>query len=128
MLKITLHDSAKTFRLELEGKLAGPWVREVELCWQTAESSIQDKDLIIDMREVTFVDASGEALLKDLHKAGAQFVAKTPLIRELIFDITGKREQTEENSANVSPLIHRLLPFLLLLAVVIMVHDAFMLA
>src|ERR1017187_41000 len=39
MLKITLHDSAREFRLKLEGRLSGPWVNELEQCWKTASST-----------------------------------------------------------------------------------------
>jgi hypothetical protein len=33
MLRITLHDNPESLTVQLEGRLAGPWVREVEDCW-----------------------------------------------------------------------------------------------
>ena len=33
MLKITTHDNGKRIVLELEGKLVGPWVNELERVW-----------------------------------------------------------------------------------------------
>jgi hypothetical protein len=34
MLRITVHDNPGALTFQLEGKLAGPWVREVEECRQ----------------------------------------------------------------------------------------------
>ena len=35
MLKITTLVKAKSTVLRLEGRLAGPWVQELELCWDS---------------------------------------------------------------------------------------------
>ena len=34
MLRITVHDTQQALTFQLEGRLAGPWVSEVEECWQ----------------------------------------------------------------------------------------------
>jgi hypothetical protein len=34
MLKITLRSEAGVLFFQLEGKLAGPWVKELERCWR----------------------------------------------------------------------------------------------
>ena len=36
MLRITIHDDPGSLTFQLEGKLAGPWVAELEDCWQKA--------------------------------------------------------------------------------------------
>lgn len=89
MLKITVHDTASEFRLRLEGKLAGLWVRELGQCWQTAASSLAGRTLagrkiILDLREVDFVDEEGQALMCRMSHAGVKFVAATPLIRDIL--------------------------------------------
>src|ERR1017187_2255820 len=63
MLKITLHDSAREFRLKLEGRLSGPWVHELEQCWMTASSTTHGRNTVLDLGEVDFVDLAGESLL-----------------------------------------------------------------
>ena len=80
MLKITLHDSAGEFRLNLEGRLAGAWVRELELCWRTASSTTGGRRTVVDLADVDFVDPAGEALLAQMHGAGVQLLGDTPLI------------------------------------------------
>jgi anti-anti-sigma regulatory factor len=84
MLKITLLDSAAELRFQLEGRLAGAWVNELRQCWTTAASTTAGRAAIVDLREVDFVDAPGELLLADMHRAGVRLEAITPLIRAVV--------------------------------------------
>ena len=87
MLKITLHDSAREFRLKLEGRLCGPWVRELELCWQTASSTTQGRQTILDLGDVDFIDTDGQSLLARMHQSNVEFVAVTPLICSMLQEV-----------------------------------------
>ncbi|HZT32612.1 MAG TPA: hypothetical protein VFA33_22170 [Bryobacteraceae bacterium] len=87
MLKITIHDTPQAFRLQLEGKLAGPWVAELESCWQTGSSTVLERDLVVDLKGVTFVDAAGRCLLVRMHQAGAQFTTCGLMMRALVDEI-----------------------------------------
>jgi len=87
MLKITILDSARELRLRLEGKLSGPWVGELRLCWQTASSTTAGRKTVTDLREVDFVDPEGQRLLADMHRAGVSFDAASPLIRTMLDEI-----------------------------------------
>jgi len=89
MLKITLHDGPRELRLNLEGRLSGPWVSELRQCWSAAASAARGRGTVVDLREVDFVDAQGEALLSEMHRQGACLVAETPLIRALVEEIMG---------------------------------------
>lgn len=97
VLRVTLHDSPSEVRLHLEGRLAGPWVRELELCWQTARSTIcGSKAVTVDLEDVDFVDSAGERLLAAMHERGAKFLAAGPLTKYLVREITGEPEETAE--------------------------------
>jgi ABC-type transporter Mla MlaB component len=87
MLKITLHDSAEELRFRLEGRLSGAWVTELRQCWQTAQSTTGGRKTTLDLGEVDFVDADGQALLEDMRRHGVALQAATPLIRELVGEI-----------------------------------------
>jgi anti-anti-sigma regulatory factor len=80
MLKITLHDSAGEFRLKLEGRLSGPWVRELEQCWTTAASTTSGRRTVVDLGEVDFIDPQGQLLLSNMFAHGVEMEAVTPLI------------------------------------------------
>ena len=69
MLKITeiaRNDSGRTFKLE--GKLLGPWVDELRnVCTQPLERLEQ---VGLDLAAVTFVNAAGAELLRELIRQG----------------------------------------------------------
>jgi hypothetical protein len=58
--------------LKLEGRLAGPWVSELERSWRAVKDDLRDKPVLIELYEVTFVDAEGRKLLSWLHEQGAR--------------------------------------------------------
>jgi anti-anti-sigma regulatory factor len=88
MLRITLHDSPEILRFQLEGKLVGPWVSELEQSWKTARSVQADKKLVVDLRDVTFIDDSGKDLLRRFCESGAEFVACEPLTCAIVEQVT----------------------------------------
>ena len=87
MLKITLHDSAGEFRLKLEGRLSGPWVKELEQCWTTAASTTTGRRTVVDLGEVDFVDPQGRILLSDMFAKGVEMEAVTPLINSVLREV-----------------------------------------
>ena len=89
MLRITVHQDGEQFRLELSGKLHGPWVGETETVWRSAACS--GKQIEVDMSEVSGVDGAGYKLLAAMHEAGAGFVAQGVAMTALIDEITGKQ-------------------------------------
>ena len=89
MLRITVHQDGGRYRLELAGKLGGPWVTETENVWLSAPCS--GKEIELDMREVTGIDDAGRELLSVMHEAGSHFVAQGVAMTALIEEITGKQ-------------------------------------
>jgi ABC-type transporter Mla MlaB component len=88
MLRITVHNhNPGSLTFQLEGKLAGPWVRELEKCWQTTLASQRKPVLRFDLTGVTFIDAAGKAFLADVHRQGAEFVAVDCLTKAIVADI-----------------------------------------
>ena len=88
MLKITQHrdPASEAASLILEGRLAGPWVDELDTCWRqlAADSS---GGFMVDLTGVTFVDAKGKALLIRMWEGGAEFRAAGCLTRCLVEEI-----------------------------------------
>ncbi len=90
MLKITIHSGDQGVRFQLEGRLAGAWVEELERAWRGAEQERGGKPAVIDLVAVDFVDAAGRALLAQLHRQGAKLVSGTPFMEDLVSEIIGK--------------------------------------
>jgi anti-anti-sigma regulatory factor len=74
MLKITLQSEAGVLFFQLEGKLAGPWVKELERCWRSAADMQQSYPARVDLSAVTFIDGDGKALLGQMYKEGAELL------------------------------------------------------
>jgi anti-anti-sigma regulatory factor len=89
MLKITLHDATGQPCLELEGRLAGAWVCELEHCWHTAKASHPNRTLSVDLMGVTFIDQAGGYLLQLMHRDGVSLVAPGLMMQDILDHITG---------------------------------------
>ncbi len=116
MLRITVHESPEALTFQLEGRLAGPWVREVEECRRRALSTClaqEDRDgemraedgprraaagrrcpaVRVDLTGVTFIDAAGQAYLAALYRQGAELVAADCLTKGIVAEITQEGER-----------------------------------
>jgi len=88
MLKITIHDAADLLRLELEGRLAGAWVCELEQCWHTAKASHPNRKLSVDLTSVTFIDQAGRYLLQLMYLDGVSFIASGLMLQDILEENT----------------------------------------
>ena len=88
MLRITVHDNPRAVTFQLEGRLAGPWLREVDECWQSALARAQKPILRVDLTGVTYIDDAGKACLTAVHRQGAEFVAADCLMKAIVDEIT----------------------------------------
>ena len=88
MLRISIHEDGKVRRLELAGKLKGPWVAETEKAWRA--SLRPDQKIEIDLRQLTSVDNLGRDLLAALHRSGACLIVEGVWMTALIGDLTSQ--------------------------------------
>ena len=90
LAQVTADNDGSFCRLKLAGRLAGPWVPEMENSWRSALCS-PAKQIEIDMKEVTAVDNDGRQLLESMHRAGARLLAQGVEMTALVEEITGSR-------------------------------------
>lgn len=88
MLRITIHDKPDALTLQLEGRLAGSWVRVLEESWQGALAQRRTLRLRVDLTGVTVIDAAGQASLAALHDRGAEFITADCLTKAVVAEIT----------------------------------------
>ena len=89
MLRITVHNEPGSLTFQLEGGLAGQWVRVLEECWQSALARQRKPILRVDLTGVTSIDAAGQACLAALHRQGVEFVVADCLMKAVVAEITG---------------------------------------
>jgi hypothetical protein len=88
MLRITIHDDGKVCRLELAGRLEGPWVAETENAWRLSLGP--DRKIEVDLRQLTGVDNAGRDLLATIHQSGACLIVEGIWLTTLLGDLTSQ--------------------------------------
>jgi len=72
MFRAEIHEIMQRPVLKLEGKLIGDWAEEARSLVSTTSVP---KGLIVDITDVSYVDAAGEAILSWFSSIGARFIA-----------------------------------------------------
>jgi outer membrane protein TolC len=90
MLKIRFSETPSEERWTLHGRLTVPWVRELRTCWKTNHARDKQRACIVDLNEITFIDKSGERLLRAMVKERAQFIASGIYIKHVLEKLTSK--------------------------------------
>ena len=73
MLKISILDSRNQWRLVLEGKLLAPWVTELRTACEKARGNLQNRELVIDLKNLTASSQQGEDVLLELISERVKF-------------------------------------------------------
>jgi anti-anti-sigma regulatory factor len=84
VLRITIADTAMEERWILQGRLVSPWVNELKASWKKAHNPVQGRRCIVNLDEVTFIDKSGERMLRSMSKQGARFVACDVYVKHVL--------------------------------------------
>jgi hypothetical protein len=87
MLKITIEKNSRWTTLRVEGRLAGPWVDELERAWRAINCDPAEGRLSVDLTDVTFVGEEGKLLLETMYGEGAKLKACGCVTRRLVEEI-----------------------------------------
>lgn len=85
-MRVTTNSHQGPATLKVEGKLAGPWVGELERTWLSV-SEDQGREVVADLSDVTFIDSGGWDLLERMMEGGAELEAHQLLPRYVIGEI-----------------------------------------
>jgi outer membrane protein len=98
MLRITTEKKRTKTVLSVEGRLAEPLVSTLEQCWRELRAASPQEKFYVNLCGVSFIDAAGKMLLKEMHRQGGQLVAEGCLNQAIVKEITGaaKTEARED--------------------------------
>lgn len=91
MLKIASFRRQDSTRLTVEGRLIGPWVKELEQEWQSVKQSGESLS-VVDLTGVTYIAEDGKALLNRMWREGVQLIASGCCTGLIVEEITGARQ------------------------------------
>lgn len=107
MLRITTEQTRGKFGLTVEGKLAGPWVAALEQSWADLHATAPGEKISVNLCGVSFIDAAGKALLKQIHEQGGKLIAEGCLNQAIVRDISS--EKSSEAPSKKTPIIFYIL-------------------
>jgi uncharacterized membrane protein len=87
VLRIYIHDEVPVTSFVIEGKLVGPWVKELEKCWESVWAADPSRSMLVDLESVTFIDSEGRALLTRMRRQGARLQSNGVLIDAIVAEI-----------------------------------------
>jgi outer membrane protein len=107
MLRITTNRKRGKITLSVEGRLAGPSLGTLEQCWRELRSASPNEKFRVDLCGVSFIDAAGKVLLKEIHRQGARLIAEGCLNQAIIQEIADQTsEQTHEGKRGRGKGVH----------------------
>lgn len=101
MLRITANENPRILTFRLEGRLEGPWVRELEQCWRALLDGETKPTIRVDLTGVTFIDAAGKARLARMHEQGAEFIAGDCLTKAVVAEIVGEQAKRAPEKSGI---------------------------
>jgi len=96
MLRVTIKKENTPETWELEGKLAGEWVPELDRLWRqrTPQSGTTIEILL---KAVSYIDPAGKQLLVEMRQQGAEIRGCGCMVRAFVEEIMGKKRSAEVN-------------------------------
>lgn len=74
VFKYYIHDSVDTLRFQLLGDLSEYDVSELNGCWNTAKTTLNQRKLVIDLRQLVSTDEGGREWLLFMANEGATYL------------------------------------------------------
>jgi hypothetical protein len=91
VLKITITETPEETRWVLQGRLAEPWVTEVQASWNEVRRTHEGCHCVVDLTDITCIGKGGEELLRSMFNEGAQFIASGFYIKNVLEELKNCR-------------------------------------
>src|SRR5271163_4975693 len=102
LLRITTEQKRGKLVLSVEGRLAGQWVAALEQCWRDLRASSPGGKFSINLCGVSFIDAAGKVLLKEIYRQGGHLLAEGCLNQAIVKDIVGQEGEAKSSAEGKS--------------------------
>jgi anti-anti-sigma regulatory factor len=93
MMKIQMKEVDGVLILQVEGRLAGAFVPELESCWQAARADQPGRTISVDLKGVTCIDRSGRYLLQLMHGSGVGFLRAGLAVQDVLEQVMAQESR-----------------------------------
>jgi hypothetical protein len=88
VLRITIQETSQAVTLKFEGRLAGPWVAELDQLWEKTGRTLNARNLSLDLCDTTYADTDGiRALHAIIAQTGATILSSTPWTQHIAEEV-----------------------------------------
>ena len=77
-------------RLQLEGRLAAPWLEELDETFQRALASKRQPKIEVDLTGLISIDRGGKTYLEKMHQRGVEFTVGDCETKSIVDEIISK--------------------------------------
>jgi anti-anti-sigma regulatory factor len=92
MMKVEKQEDNGQLILQVEGRLIGAYVAELETCWRSEREKDPGRAIAVDLKSVTCVDRAGRYLLLLMHTSGVRFVRAGMAVQDIVEQISDQPE------------------------------------
>ena len=92
MMRVRITECGGELVVEIEGRLAGATVHELEEYWRTARVNLPNSRISVDLERVTCIDRAGHSLLQLMHRHGVDFPHAGPAIQSVLEQVMERSE------------------------------------
>ena len=93
MLKISILDTPNQRRLMLEGRLIAPWTAELRRACEAAQANLDDREFVIDLKNLTVISEDGENALLELLSEEIKFCASGVFTKHVLRQLARRIRQ-----------------------------------
>ena len=98
MIKILTKELDDELILEVEGRLAGVFVPELQNCWQAATARRPNRKVSVDLKNVTCIDRAGRFLLQSMYRHGVGFLRAGLAVQDILEQVMEQPECRPHNN------------------------------
>jgi len=98
MLRVSTEKKRGKTVLSVEGRLAGQWVTALAECWRELHAASPREKFCVNLCGVSFIDAAGKVLLKEIHRQGGRLIAEGCLNQAIVDEIVEPKRESAGRS------------------------------
>ena len=96
MLKICMVENRSQRRLVVEGKLVAPWAGELRAACEKARVGLGDRELVVEVKNLTAINQAGENVLLELMKQGVRFRGSGVFTKHMLKQLARRVDRNHE--------------------------------